>query len=366
MTRRRRQRQDSEYGEVWQKEHRRLEQLQDQTQNTSSTTTPDQDADSSHTQQGAIFIPMTWPSKRKVEFYSGSDPEWQQFVALSKDLRQVKAVKTRLAERVCDDLAKNALVTRIIGKPLTVYATWLDFVFPSAATVEYEHSGILWTKNEIVWATRRFEDRQAKRLYRVLLPTTLLSSLQGPSSTLLSSYYGSLRSLLSRSGNSEHQKPAAKPVAESSLPIIGQNVSKSVPTLSIHKQTSTSQRNLYLAATPRIQAEVVRIIMPEPEPNSPISAAVRQFKVNYLKKWRQSQFDIPRGACLLTGEIGVKGPTGLYKMTVTAVYLPKEDAFVHIVGRTHGIWPKNQAPLGRSKPEKPKPNNSEPEASSET
>jgi hypothetical protein len=355
MTRKRRQRQDSEYGEVWQKEHRRLEELQHQKKNTSSTTNPGQYADSSHTQQGAIFIPMTWPSKRKVEFYSGSDPEWQQFVALSSDLRQIKAVKTKLAEGVRDDLANNALVTRLIGKPLTVYATWLDFVFPQAAPVEYEHSGILWTDKEIVWATRRCEDRQARRLYRVLLPTTLLSSLQGPSSTLLSSYYGSLRSLLSRSDNSEHQKPAAKPVTESLLPSLGQNASKSAPTVSIQKPTSTTQRNLSLAATPRIQAEVVRLIMPEPEPSSPISTAVRQFKVNYLKKWRQSQFDIPRGACLLKGEIGVKGPKGHCKMTITAVYLPKEDAFLHIVGRSSGLWSKNQAPLGRSKPEQPKP-----------
>jgi hypothetical protein len=366
MTRNRRQRQESGYGKVWQEEHRRLEQLQHQTKHASSTINSDQDANGSHIQQDAIFIPMTWPSKREEEFYSGSDPEWQQFVALSNDLGQTKAVKTRLAEAVCDSLANNAPISRIIGKPMTVYATWLDFIFPYAAPVEYERSGILWTKNEIVWATRRVEDRQAKRLYRVLLPTTLLSSLQGPGSRLLSSYYGSLRSLLSRSENPEHQKPAAEPVAESSLPAMGRNASKGAPTLSIKKKPSTSQRNLSLAATPRIQAEVVRIIMPEPEPNSPISAAVKQFKVNYLKKWRQSQFDVPRGACMVTGEVGVKGPNGRCKMTVTAVYLPKEDVFVHIVGNNSLLWLKNQSPIGRSKLEKAKPNSSEPEAPSKT
>jgi hypothetical protein len=371
MTRKHKQRPDSEYGDFWQKEHRRLEELHHQAKSTTSTSNSGEGADSSHIQHGAVFIPMTWLRKRKVEFYSGSDPEWQQFVALSNDLRQAKAVKARLAESVCKDLANHALVTRITGKPLTVYATWLDFVFPSAAPAEYEHSGILWTNNEIAWATRRFEGRQAKKLYRVLLPTALLSSLQGLSSTLFSYYYRSLRSLLSRSENPEHQKPAAKPVAEPPFPSLGQDASKSAPTLSIQKESSTSQQNLSMAATPRVQSELIRIIMPEPEPNSPISAAVREFKLNYLKKWRQSLVDIPRGACILKGEIGVKGPTGRCKMTVVAIYLPKEDAFVHIVGNSTGIWPKNQAPIGRSKPkepkpgkpelEKPKPERSEPE-----
>lgn len=353
MTRKYKKRPDSEYGEFWQKEHQRLEQLNHQAKNTGSTMDPGDGADSPNTQQRAVFVPMTWLSKCKLQYYTGSDLEWQQFVALSKDTKQVKAVKTRLAQSICKDLGNNALVTRTIGTPMTVYAMWLDFDFPSAAPVEYERSGILWTDNQITWATRRFEERQAKRLYRVLFPTALLSSLQGLSSALLSSHYGSLRSLLSRSEKPEHQKSTAQPVAESPLPTVGQDGSKSASTLSIQRRSNASQQNLSLAATPRIQAELVRSIMPEPEPNSTISAAAREFKLNYLKNWRKSQFDIPRGACLLRGEVGIKGPKGRCKMSVIAVYLPKENAFVHIVGKFTGIWPQHQGPVGKPKPEKP-------------
>ncbi|ERF71086.1 hypothetical protein EPUS_07758 [Endocarpon pusillum Z07020] len=340
---------DREYGESWHKEHRRLEELNRRSKEATSGVDSMERADRP---QGGIFVPMTWLRKCEKEYYSGDDPEWQEFVKLSKDLKRVKAVKSGLTASVCSDLNNRAVITRLLGRPLTVYATWLDFDFPSTAPVEYERSGILWTNDKVTWVSRRVNERRAKRLYSVLFPTALLSSLQALSSTLLTSYFSTSRSLWSKAGKSDQQEPIAKPVEGSSQPTVGSNGSKSASMLSTQTRTSTHQ-NLSLAATPRVQAELIRNIMPEAEPNSAISAAARDFKLNFLRKWRSTQLDIPRGACYLRGEIGIKGPKGRCKMSVYAVYLPKENAFVHVLASTTGIWLNTQRPLGKPKSEKP-------------
>ena len=304
--------------------------------------------------QGGVFVPVTWLRKREKEYYSGDDPEWQEFVKLSKDSKHVKAVKSSLAETVCSDLSNGAAITRIIGQPLTVYATWLDFDFPLTAPAEYERSGILLADDKITWVSRKVNERRAKRLYSILSPTALLSSLQALTSTLLTSYFGTLRNLWSRAGKSDQLHPIRKPVEGSSLPTVGPDGSKSASMLSTQTRASTSQQKLSLAATPRVQAELLRNIMPEAEPNSAISAAARDFKLSFLKKRRKTQFDIPRGACVLRGEIGIQGPKGRCKMSVIAVYLPKEKAFAHVLGSSTGIWLQRQAPLGKPKSAKPK------------
>ena len=341
---------DSEYGESWQKERRRLEQLNHKGSGVGSKMGSMQGVDSPHTQQEAVFIPMTWFSKCKREYYSGSDPEWQQFLALSKDRKRSKAVKTSLADTVCEDLGNHAVFSRLVGKPLTVYAKWLDFEFPSAAPVEYERSGILWVDGKIIWATRRIDDRQTKRLYRILFPAALATPLQVTSSTRLATHYGSLKSLWSRLGKSEHQRSGDKMVAESLPPATGQDGAQSASTLS---RPSRSQQKVFLGPTPSMQAELVRNLMPEPGPDSAIAVAMKKFKLNFSKRWRESQFEGPRGTCRLRGEIGIEGPKGRFKMFIIAVYHPKEDVFVHISGVPTGIWQRFQAPAGRPKPGNP-------------
>lgn len=341
---------DRKYGESWHKEHRRLEELNCRSKEATSAVDSMERADRL---QGGIFVPMTWLRKCEMEYYSGDDPEWQEFVKLSKDLKQAKAVKSRLTERVWSDLNNYPLITRLTGRPFTVHATWLDFDFPYEAPVEYERSGILWTNDKIRWVSRRVNDRVAKRLYSVLFPTALLSSLQALSSTLLTSYFSTSRNLWSQAGKSDQQKPIAKSIEGSSQPTVGSDGSKSASMLSSQTRASTHQ-NLSLAATTRVRAELIRNILPKAEPNSAIATAARDFKFNFLRRLRSRQLDIPRGACYLRGEIGIEGPQGRCKMSVYAVYLPKENAFVHVLASPRGIWLKSQKPLGKPKSQKPK------------
>jgi hypothetical protein len=344
---------NSEYGDFWQKERQRLQQLNPETNDAGTTKGSKEDFDINHTQKGAVFIPITWLRKRKTEYYSGTDPEWQGFVALSKDVKQVKEVKARLANLVCEDLSNMSAVTQLTGKPLTVYAAWLDFNYPSSAPVEYERSGIIWMDNKVGWITRRVDERQAKRLYKVLRPTALLSSLQGVGSRLLTFHYGKLQSLWSPPEKQGNLNAPNKPVTNSGSPVVGQEGPKSTSTLSTKKGPTTSQQNLSLVTRPSNQPDFIRNIMPTPEPKSVISVAAKEFKTNFLKKWRTPELYIPRGACFLAGEVGVMGPDGRCKMRVVAVYLPKEKTFVQIEGKATGIWLSKQAPVGKRTAENP-------------
>lgn len=40
-----------------------------------------------------IHIPLSWPRKKEGKFYAASDPEWQEFVKISKDRQKIKSLK---------------------------------------------------------------------------------------------------------------------------------------------------------------------------------------------------------------------------------------------------------------------------------
>lgn len=328
MLQRRKGGQASQYGEAWQKEHQRLNQLTQQADNADSSLEAMRKSDRPHPQPGAVFFPITWLSKREPEYYSASGPEWQAFVELSNDAERAKAVRSKLSNTVCEMASNSNAITGVIGKPLMVHASWLDFDFPSRAPAQYECSGILWADNKITWATRRLDDAQVNRLHRVLFPVTLFSSLQAMITSLLKSHYASWKSLWSMSVNSEKSE----------------HQMNTTTVLSVQKRPSTSQQSTSPAPSPNIQTDSMRHFMDRQERNSAIFSAVKAFKFTFSKHWRMSQVHQIRGACLLTGEVGIKGPRGRWKFSVFAQYLPEEDTFVQIDAISKGFWRNSQAP----------------------
>lgn len=353
---------DNQYGELWQKERRRLDQLNTSKDDAASTSNPGEVLSDSKTQQQAIFIPITWLKERKPEYYSASDPEWHEFERLSEDAQRRTAVKTRLCEQVCETLRSQQSVTRKIGKPLTVHINWLDFKFPLMAPIGYERSGILWTNGQIKWTTRQVGEQQVNRVYRVLVPTALFSSLQVLSSTLLKSHYESLKRLWLRSDNPERPGDGDKPITQPLSRATGEGEHPNIAAEKIQNRSSTSQQNMTSATTPDLQAGLIRSILPESEPNSSISAAMQAFKSMFVQKWHTPHVILPRGSCILKGQIGIKGPNGRCKVSVISVYLPKEDLFLRVVATDVDIFPRRQAPLGRRNLEKVSKSDNDPKS----
>ena len=260
----------------------------------------------------------------------------------------MKRVKSQLADMVCKHTNNSPAIARILGKPLTLSITWLSFKFPQSAPAEYERCGILLANNQVKWVARRYDDRQAQRLFRVIFPNVLFSSLQGLSLTLLTSHYGTLKRLWSRTERSEHQISTEMSVV-SSLPTTTQNEGKSSPLASTQERSVEPQQNIPLVATPIFYAKAVRNIMHGSEPDSAVVAAAKSFKLNFVKKWNNSLSFGIRGACVVKGEIAMNGPHGRCKVSVEALYLPKENIFARIAFNNFDYWTETQAPLGKPK-----------------
>lgn len=45
--------------------------------------------------EDALFIPLGWARQRPPVFYKGNDPEWQSFVAFSKDRQRGLSLRSR-------------------------------------------------------------------------------------------------------------------------------------------------------------------------------------------------------------------------------------------------------------------------------
>lgn len=50
-------------------------------------------SDSEFAEEDSFFIPLTWAKKLPRSFYKGSDPEWQEFVKISKDKDRHKKIQ---------------------------------------------------------------------------------------------------------------------------------------------------------------------------------------------------------------------------------------------------------------------------------
>jgi hypothetical protein len=53
---------------------------------------PESENESDFADEDSLFVPLTWAKKLPRSFYKGSDPEWQEFVKVSKDKARVKKI----------------------------------------------------------------------------------------------------------------------------------------------------------------------------------------------------------------------------------------------------------------------------------
>jgi hypothetical protein len=50
---------------------------------------------------GRVFIPLTWSWLEEGELYTASDPEWQEFVSISKDRKKLQELRGMLGGGEC-------------------------------------------------------------------------------------------------------------------------------------------------------------------------------------------------------------------------------------------------------------------------
>ena len=107
--------------------------------------------------EGQSFIPLSWPYLRPGEFYAPKDPEWLEFVKLSKDKAKLQSLRGGLSRLVlkelaltdAEDLADITLkgarqspgLVRKLGEKLHVFSATLWSNYPLRAPPEYHRLG---------------------------------------------------------------------------------------------------------------------------------------------------------------------------------------------------------------------------------
>ena len=106
--------------------------------------------------EGALFIPLWWGKKSTPTPYKTSDPEWQGYVKLAKDPRRMEEVKGKTdeldpvlwklilsPESLCAQMLSQMPTqwTKLLGSPLRISRTMLDFQYQGGRRPEYERLG---------------------------------------------------------------------------------------------------------------------------------------------------------------------------------------------------------------------------------
>jgi hypothetical protein len=108
-------------------------------------------------EEDGLFIPLTWSWLQEGELYTASDPEWQEFVTISKDRKKLQKLRGMFETGIIggpgfidgslDELAAIVLksasesMSQILGSPLSLTGFWLVHQFPPRAPPEYLRSG---------------------------------------------------------------------------------------------------------------------------------------------------------------------------------------------------------------------------------
>ncbi|KAL1838918.1 hypothetical protein VTJ49DRAFT_2049 [Mycothermus thermophilus] len=137
---------------------------------------PESDEESKHDPHTEPrFIPFPFTTKtRPPEYYSGSSPEWQEFVRISKDPNTQQEILKLAAEYVLKTATTSQnLKGQNVGSDFRIRRYWLDIYYPYMAPPEFERSGILVKADSLEWTTMPIDHSLILRLERVLWPQPL-------------------------------------------------------------------------------------------------------------------------------------------------------------------------------------------------
>ncbi|KAK0668210.1 hypothetical protein QBC41DRAFT_127111 [Cercophora samala] len=295
-----------------------------------------------------IFIPFPLTTERhEPEPYSGKDPEWREFVRLSKDKAMLDQIRRDTVQMVCDTAQKNAALTWRVGKDMKVRRYWMDIDFPYKAPPVYTRRGLLITDEVIAIAEQEVESATVKLLERILWPRPMALSTWALGKALVGRSFSSVAQFFGFEGdNSTH--PPDRPVGAGPLPLPTNHTSEVQKALERIRAQATKRpedvndpRSISPAPnTPPGPARDKPISIPpnrpSTEPNGRPEKFFGQEKVQsivglkpweefmktYSKVWRPIRPDPPRGCFVVSGLIEIETSRGFVVIDVLSWYNP--------------------------------------------
>ncbi|KAJ5675875.1 hypothetical protein N7462_008772 [Penicillium macrosclerotiorum] len=285
-------------------------------------------------EEDPLFIPLTWSRLQEGDLYAASDPEWQEFVKISKDRKNA-----------------SSRMSQILGGPLSLTGFWLVHQFPSRAPPGYLRSGLEFTDDSISWVTKAMEPDVGDRLQTVMKPihvalaikdayliflTRQLARLKDPNSQP-SDALEVLNGRYILSGNER-----LSPISPNEQPKLPPLISDEAPN-SISSHDNPDLPDLHPSS---IISSLQRLPLPDLGPGSDLHLASMAFKLRLNEYRAQNPRTPQRGTFFISGPVGLKGPDGFCRFEVRGEYDPAKSAWRTVEMKLKDINPRRQRPRG--------------------
>ncbi|KAE8348243.1 hypothetical protein BDV28DRAFT_101656 [Aspergillus coremiiformis] len=299
-----------------------------------------------------IFIPLGWPQLREGELYAASDPEWQEFIKVSRDQEKLLSLKDELASIVRRHASQSKLLSHALGGPLTVTKFWLVHHFPSRAPPNYRRSGLEIAETGISWISRPMSLEDGDRLRRCMRPLYVALALKDAYlifvkrklSRLNIAVFGQDRapntlSLPSHNAVSsdthtwDRLHPVPQPEAQVTPPAGPQGGSSQDKVVGRHHPS-------FIIST------LQRLPLPKFGPGSDLYAASLAFRMRLIDCWARELDHPQRGAFYLSGPVGLYGPKGFCRIEVRGEYDPVAATWTSISVQLKDLTTFNRKALG--------------------
>lgn len=256
-------------------------------------------------------LPLTWKEVKQAS-YRGSDPEWQEFIKLSKQQDLIQQIRRDLAKIILNAVKRHPLLLLRVGNKMKVRRYWLDVDFPLEPPPEYIQSGIEIGNDYIAWTTQPVEAGTVRRFQRVLWPSSMTISAWSFAKVVTADYFGKIanmigfktegpptleqiltrhRQLMKGSKISPHDGPSLNP----QLHPAGVDMSPE-PSIKQPKQNQESSQD----ESENIVEEIMTGL--RQQFSGPLSA----FKKTFAKSWKQATPNPPRGCICVSGLVEIE------------------------------------------------------------
>ncbi|KAH0272482.1 hypothetical protein KCU91_g6663, partial [Aureobasidium melanogenum] len=299
-------------------------------------------SDSEFADENSLFIPLTWAKKLPRTFYKGSDPEWQEFVKVSKDKARHKKIQSELVKVVYDTAQKHPAFVKQLGRDTKVGQCWLDIIFPDGPPQEYARAGIEVGSDYIAYALQRIDAQQQHRITRTLWPTAAANGLYNSTKVLLGFQYHRLKQLLGWEVDSTPGSQDAK--YQQLLQLLQAQQAQQAEQAKTQTGAGTPEADKSQTSASSLLPWAAKV----PQPPSSIEMPIAQhiFHATLAQGKMPKKMEPPRGSFVVQGLIQLKGSRSILTLDVQAFYDPKASHFLVVNATPRTIKQRKQSPKG--------------------
>lgn len=307
--------------------------------------------------------------------YKVSNVSWRCFYGYY-DLG-ADSVADDLAMAVCTKYGSHPVIRRVVGEPMSLTSHWLIHQFPYSPPQEYERSGYVTYplcvcsltmlrieigEDYVAWTTRPVENRQVARIWRYLMPQSIVSSLWQMYTYLGKQWVDRAQGVIwpkssdsKTAGSSRFDILEHEATNEASQGSKVRSMEEMRARIEKVKMGSERVEKLLLEAKKRNQKEastptasllpkdLQRVMLWDP---ADVKGATTVFRRNLARTYKPPGSEGRlRGSFTVKGEVGMTGPEGQAKMAVWAEYHP-DYGYTKVFSVLVALLPYTMSPRG--------------------